>query len=238
VTCEDVRERLPEHLLGTLESDEDLVVRRHLRGCAACRAELEALAEGLTQFARAAHDRVPPEDLRGRVLTVLEEEWRDAPSPSRGKRWQALVAVAAALAVVVASLAWGVAANDRANVAAEDASSYVHLLELLGGREFRIGAIESEAGAQPVEGSAVLYDSHLDQSWAVVLVQAPGMHGTATATLEAGDGRTIEVGELEFADDGDAATWFVTSGTLSPYDRLTLWLPDGSVLASADIETA
>ena len=32
MTCDEVRELLPEHLLGTLEGPEDLEVRRHLRG--------------------------------------------------------------------------------------------------------------------------------------------------------------------------------------------------------------
>ena len=33
MTCDEVREVLPEHLLGTLDGPEDLEVRRHLRGC-------------------------------------------------------------------------------------------------------------------------------------------------------------------------------------------------------------
>ena len=37
MTCDEVRELLPEHLLGALEGPEDLEVRRHLRGCSTCR---------------------------------------------------------------------------------------------------------------------------------------------------------------------------------------------------------
>ncbi|MGZ4132829.1 MAG: zf-HC2 domain-containing protein, partial [Actinomycetota bacterium] len=63
MTCDEVRELLPEHLLGTLEGPEDLEVRRHLRACAGCRRELGALADGIDSFARAAHDRQPPDEL-------------------------------------------------------------------------------------------------------------------------------------------------------------------------------
>ena len=56
--CEEVRELLPEHLLGVLDPDAEQAMKRHLRGCAACRAELASLGEGLATFARAA--RVVP----------------------------------------------------------------------------------------------------------------------------------------------------------------------------------
>ena len=48
MTCDEVRELLPEHLLGTLEGPEDLEVRRHLRGCASCRDERMKLEEGVS----------------------------------------------------------------------------------------------------------------------------------------------------------------------------------------------
>ena len=58
-TCEEVRERLPEHVLGTLDEPHDLSVRRHLRGCAGCRREMAALGDGVAMFARAVHDSHP-----------------------------------------------------------------------------------------------------------------------------------------------------------------------------------
>ena len=80
MTCDEVRELLPEHLLGTLDGPEDLEVRRHLRGCAGCRTDMAGLSEGVEWFARAAHDREPPPELHDRVMTTLEQEWRDAGS--------------------------------------------------------------------------------------------------------------------------------------------------------------
>ena len=72
MTCDEVRELLPEHLLGTLEGPEDLEVRRHLRGCSACREERMKLEDGVATLSRAVHDREPPADLRGRILRTLE----------------------------------------------------------------------------------------------------------------------------------------------------------------------
>ena len=80
-TCDEVRERAAEHVLGTLSDDDDRIVRRHLRGCAACRSEVHDLSDGLGLFARAAHDREPPPELQDRVRAVLQEEWRDLDEP-------------------------------------------------------------------------------------------------------------------------------------------------------------
>jgi len=239
MTCDEVRELLPEHLLGTLEGPEDLEVRRHLRGCAGCRSEMTALADGVASFARAAHDRPPPDELHDRVITILEQEWQEAPDDSgRGSTWgRHSFAAAAAVLAIVAALAWGALQTHRANVASAAADSYHTLLTTLGGKEFRIGTLQPSSG-QPVDGSVVLYDSHWGQSWGVVLVRAPGMTGTAEVTLRAGDGRTVDVHPLEFQPDGDAATWIVTSSDLTDFDRVTIVAEDGTALASAAISVA
>ena len=241
MTCDEVRELLPEHLLGTLEGPEDLEVRRHLRGCAGCRIEMDALSEGVEWFARAAHDRPPPDDLRERVLTMLEQEWRDADAvrPDNGRaRWLGRAAVAV---VVAGLLAWSLTQTQRASVATADAESYRRVLTTLGGKEFRVGTLDSRM-THPFEGSVVLYDSHQGQSWGVVLVRAPGVSGTAEVTLSStggSDGRTtIDAGTLEFQPDGDAATWLVTSSDLTPFDQLTITAEDGTVLATAEIVAA
>ncbi|MGZ5298602.1 MAG: anti-sigma factor family protein [Actinomycetota bacterium] len=242
MTCDEVRELLPEHLLGTLDGPEDLEVRRHLRGCAGCRTEMTALSEGVEWFARAAHDRTPPPELHDRVVTILEQEWRDADAERPDMRRARWLGRAAALVVVVVTLGWGLSQTHRANVASADAESYHRVLSTLGGKEFRIGTLDPHV-THPFEGSVVLYDSHQGQSWGIVLVRAPGVTGTATVTLSttdrSGAGRTtIDAGRLEFQPDGDAATWLVTSSDLTPFDRVTITAEDGTVLATADIELA
>jgi hypothetical protein len=169
----------------------------------------------------------------------LEEERRDeGPAAARrGPRWATVAAAAAVLVILLVSIALAISARQRADLAQADASSYQRLLQTLGGKEFRIGEIRSTDRPE-VEGSVVLYDSHRGQSWGVVLIRAPGWSGTATATLDAPDGRAIEVGELEFADDGDAATWIVTGSSLEPYDHLVIVGSDGRTIAEASIDDA
>ena len=242
MTCDEVRELLPEYLLGTLDDPDDLEVRRHLRGCAGCRTEMTALSEGVEWFARAAHDRTPPPALRDRVKTTLEQDWRDADAERPDARRTRWLGRAAAVVAVAAALGWGLSQTHRANVASSDAQSYRAVLNTLGGKEFRIGTLDSHV-AHPFEGSVVLYDSHDGQSWGVVLVRAPGVAGKAIVTLSSSDGpaaggTTIDAGKLEFQPDGDAATWLVTSSDLTPFDRVTITAEDGTVLATADIESA
>ena len=240
MTCDEVRELLPEHLLGTLDGPEDLEVRRHLRGCAGCRADMTGLSEGVEWFARAAHDREPPPELHERVTTTLEQEWRDVESLRPDTRRSPWFARAAALVALVAAIGWGLSQTQRANVSVEDAESYRTVLATLGGKEFRVGTLDKHI-AHPLDGSVMLYDSHQGQSFGIVLVRAPGLSGTAKVTLSTGDGpgdMTIDAGTLEFQTDGDAATWLVTSSDLTPYDHLTVTADDGTVLATADITPA
>lgn len=236
MTCEAVQERLSEHLLGSMPEIDDAAVRRHLRGCAACRREAAALGEGLAAFALAAHDVSPPDDLRDRVLDAVRDDQRDtAASETPSWRRHALTGVAAGLSLaLVVSLAWGVGQARRADRSVADAHSYTGLLAILGGTGFRAARLEP-AGARTLEGSVVVYDSHEDQSWAVVFVRAPGQSGYATPTLHADDGRTVEVWPLEFDGQGDGAAWLVTSVNLEPFDHLTVTGEDGTLLATADI---
>ena len=41
------------------------------------------------------------------------------------------------------------------------------------------------------------------------------MEGTATATLHAPDGRTVDLWDLEFQPDGNGAAWLVTASDLA-----------------------
>jgi hypothetical protein len=245
VTCDEVREQLAEHLLGTLEPNTDAAVRAHLRGCAACRRDREALEEGVAVFARAAHEVPPPEDLRDRTLGVLDEEWETQPPSKRDARqpvprslagWLAAAAVLVLVAATVA-VAWGVSQDRRADRYEVLASRYDHLLEALGGRAVRLGVLDP-VGAEQLEGSVLLYDSNVGQSWGLVLVRAPGLEGEAGVTLSSPTGETIEMHSMMFDEGGHASTWLVTDLNLEPFDTVTVWQPRGHVLARAHVEPA
>jgi hypothetical protein len=246
VRCEDVRQLLTEHLLGSLDEPQQVGVRAHLRGCASCRDERAALEEGLDAFSRAAHDRQPPSGLRERVLSTMAEEWRDselaAPARRRsrgpaGRRVPLLAAAAAILVLVAAgSVAWGTGQAHRSDRVAEDAQSYRGLLAVLGGRDFRVGRLVPAAGTD-AGGRVVVYDGDPAagwSSWAVVIVRVPGGAGEATATLVAPDGKKILMRPLRFEAGGEASSWLVTRGDLKKYDRVAI-TSDGALLATATL---
>jgi hypothetical protein len=194
-------------------------------------------------FASAAHATDPPSGLQRRVLTVLQDEWADSPAPPRSPaRWLALAAV---LALLVGSLAWAglaqLTANRRSDDIAQararaarfehDATSYQEFLTALGGRDVRVATLRPGAGST-MHGSAVLYDSTRGQSWVVVLLQAPGGSGTVHIELVGPNGRTIDLHPTELAEDGDGATWMVTSADISTITTVRVTDESGRLVAS------
>lgn len=235
MTCDEIRDVLAEHLLGTLDPAEDDRVREHLRGCAPCRTEAAALAEGVGSFARASHDREPPPPLRDRVLRVLDEEWHTAAAASRSTRRLSPAAIVAA-AALVAALAWAGTATVIAHRNGIAAGKYESLLDVLGGDDVRVGELQA-AGSGSLEGSVVIYDSHVGQSWVLVLARAPGRSGVANVTMRTPAGETIDLHPMEFGGGGEASTWLVTPANLEGFEQVNVWDESG-VIASADVEHA
>ena len=239
-TCDDVRPQLPDFVLGSLDGDVDLDVRRHLRGCSACRRELEALSDGLEVFGAALERPAPPE-LRDRVSAVLDSEWKEHPAPvsraaSTPRPWR--VAVAATLALVVVAGLFGWWQLGRAGDATADANSYRTVLATLGGTGFRVGSLQP-ASDHPVEGSVVAYESSHDQSFVMVFVRTPELDGEGRLLVSRSDGTTWDPGlPLEFDGDGDAAVWWVTDRSVSSMTGLRITAPDGSALATAGLRSA
>jgi hypothetical protein len=234
MSCDAFLAQLPDYTLGTLSDADRAEVRRHLRGCASCRAESTALDEGMAMFASAAHAVEPPPELKDRVLGTLAEEWRDGPAKTLRKRpWYATpLALAAAVVALAGALAWGSVSQVRASRSAQDAASYREFLQALGGKDVRVATFRS-TGSTTLDGTAVLYDSDRGQSWGLVLVRAPGFAGELGVTLVSTSGRTIDLRPIEIDDDGEGATWLVTSTDISPFRTVRLTAPSGRVLATA-----
>jgi hypothetical protein len=236
VTCDETRDLLAEHLLGTLDEVTDARVRGHLRGCGGCRREMAALAEGIATFSRAAHEVQPPAELRERVLASVAEEWTDTAQAKTARRpvrrW---IASAAAAAAVVASLGWGVSQANLADHYETQAKKYTGFLDALGGKNVRVGVVRS-AGSEEISGSAVVYDSDVEQSWVLILVRAPGLTGDANVRLSSESGRTIELHPLEFSPGGDSSSWLVTPANLQAFDRVTITDATGRVIATANVQ--
>jgi hypothetical protein len=238
-TCDDVRTLLPDFVLGSTEKRDELDLRRHLRGCGACRRELDALREGLGVFASTLERTAPPE-LRDRVMSVLSEEWTEAIESPRSRepaprRW--LIAFAASIALALVAGAFGLIQLDRARDATKDATSFRTVLATLGGTGFKVGTLEP-ATETPVEGSVVAYESSKDQSFVVVFVRTPELKGKGSLLVSRSDGTTWDHGPIEFDGDGDAAVWWVTDRSIASMTGLTVTGPDGSMLATAGLRPA
>jgi hypothetical protein len=239
MTCDDVRAQLPDLVLGSLDEKDELGLRRHLRGCAACRRELDALHEGLGVFASTLQRPAPP-DLHDRVMDVLSDEWTEADGPARSRGpaprgWR--IALAASLVIAVVAGIFGLVQLGRAHDSAKDATSFRTVLATLGGTGFKVGALEASSDT-PVEGSVVAYESSKDQSFVVVFVRTPKLTGDGSLVVSRSDGTTWDPGPIEFDGDGDAAVWWVTDRSIAPMTGLTVTAPDGSPLATAGLRTA
>lgn len=236
MTCDKVRDQLAEHLLGTLDEVTDAAIRSHLRSCGSCRREMAAMAEGIVTFSRAAHEVEPPPELRDRVLGAVAEEWAETTETAKRRRpVRTWIASTAAAAAVIASLGWGMS---QANVASQyeaSATKYEAFLHALGGKNVRVGVIKPST-SQSVTGSAVVYESDVQQSWVLILVRAPGMTGEANVELSTDGGRTIDMHPLEFSAGGESSSWLVTSANLQSFDTVTITDGSGRVVATAAVQ--
>ncbi len=236
MSAEHVGEQLAEHLLGTLEGPEDLEVQRHLRGCASCRREMAALGDGVSTFARAAHEVDPPVELKELVLSVVDREWAEVPAaqPTRA-RAAAWLVWAAAIVAIAGSVAFGVHEHNRASRYELAAGKYSAFLDALGGENVRVGSLAPN-GTQAIQGSAVVYDSKVEQSWVLVLLRAPGMRGKANVVLSSPDGSRIPLHAVTFGPGGEGSTWLVTYASLKAFNRVTVTGASGAALASGTVE--
>lgn len=112
--CREVQAQLPGVVDGTLPWRRRRLVALHLRGCEACRAELErqrAVAAGLDELgeATAAMDEAPPEGLLDQLLEQAQRPGvrGRAAVPARGAVSGARPALSVALLIVGAAAGTG-----------------------------------------------------------------------------------------------------------------------------------
>lgn len=89
-----VADLLPAYLNGTLEAGEEHRVDEHLRGCAACRAELSSweVIRGAVDVSQSAVPAPSPTVLDGALARIAREEARPSPlAPRLSLAWQLLL---------------------------------------------------------------------------------------------------------------------------------------------------
>ncbi|HMC37577.1 MAG TPA: hypothetical protein VKK30_06880, partial [Actinomycetota bacterium] len=184
-------------------------------------------------FTGVAHAMEPPPDLKDKVMSVLAEEWKEAPAPRISIRhlgvrtWLAVAAVAVLLA---GALTWGGIAQTNASHFHTDALSYRQFLHALGGRDVRTATLSART-AQVIEGSAVLYDSDKGQSWILVMARAPGYSGQLEVSVSEPGGRTIALRPIDIGAEGEGSTWLVTAADISAFHTVRLSDQAGRLMA-------
>jgi len=131
--CAEIHPNLPAFVLGGLEPEEDVEVRRHLASCSDCRRELEELRKVNRALEAAPSPADPPRHLKDEILSQVrtaeersssnEEQQEDlaslrerqrsleAPRSERSKHLRIIlpsVAAAAVVAMVVLGVFFGV----------------------------------------------------------------------------------------------------------------------------------
>jgi len=109
MTHDELRKLVPIYALDALEGDEELEVQSHLEVCPICRDALDAHMRAAGNLALFVDPAPPPADLRRRLLEAVagsgQAEPADprpsvAPRPRRVVRWEQVVAVLSAAAVL------------------------------------------------------------------------------------------------------------------------------------------
>ena len=121
MTCEQIRDRLEEYVLGQLGTAERLEVERHLATCQECRAELATLEALLSRFPDAVADRALSASESEQILQQIHDQIydeneasvRQMAGASRWRGWLSPARVAAAIMLValVTSVGWSLRLN-------------------------------------------------------------------------------------------------------------------------------
>jgi DNA-binding beta-propeller fold protein YncE len=106
LSCDEVLEVLSADLDRETGDGEQTAAQRHLAGCADCRATLDTWA-GVTSAIKALPIIAPSARIDDAIYAIARTRTTRRPAPVRGIAARALVAVTAAFAIVIASLATG-----------------------------------------------------------------------------------------------------------------------------------
>jgi hypothetical protein len=108
VNCAAVRDRLPEHALGTLDAHDASGVDRHLQWCAACRKEDGELTRAAATLGFSVPPAEPDPSLQDRIVAAVQgRAQKGAVAHAPGRRGRLAVAAVAAAMLAVSGLGWG-----------------------------------------------------------------------------------------------------------------------------------
>lgn len=223
-----VEDLLPGYALGSLDNNEEATVQKHLRDCTDCARALGRHLEIAASLSLSAEEMTPPAGLKERIMeAATDSQVLSLPSRNRARgvsrvpRWNPLMAVAAAAAVVVIGLGgWNISLQQRlASTRSQLASNQVlH------------GELHSPAGSTVATVSYLAHDN-------LALVSFHGLTQPSSKVYELwvidATGHADPVST--FLPDGDGSKLVVVSRKLAQSDQLAVTEepPGGSRIPSS-----
>jgi len=192
--CEEIRAAAAELALGVLDGEERARVLEHARGCAACRAHLDALALVAQEILTAAPDHEPPPGFESRVLDAL------APARPAGARRRRRLLPAIAAAVALAAAGATVATLSATREERTLGERYRAVLATAGGKYLAARELRDAAGVK--RGVVFLYQGH--QPWLTVVLAADAPGERWRVGISTRDGAARELGGFDAAIAGPA----------------------------------
>lgn len=239
--CEKLREIGAELALGVLCGSERAEAVAHLDRCADCREYVRQLTLVGDRLIGLLPDSDPPPGFEARVVRRLAQQAtaQEGPGPVRasgrsprnfrGRARRArlrLAAVATTLAVAVGFTGWavGTAVQEVTATAPAITSEPMLMGDMIAASGRSVGEIYAHPGSP---------------GWIFMSVDLAGRRssytGTVACLLERADGSMVHVGN--FSVRGGRGDWGAGApGDLSAVLRARLTSPDGTVLATADLE--
>lgn len=216
---ETARELTAAYALDALDAPDEREFEAHLRRCASCREEVNALGDAAAGLAYGLPAPAPPPGLRDRVLAIPRED-RGTVVAFRRRR-EVVVTSAAALVAVAASIA-AVGFGLHARALGRDVAEQRSALSVLTDPRARQIAVPGTAGNVVVapDGKAALVVSGLAQAPSERTYQLWVIsNGTprSAGLFDAGDGRSVvPLRERVRAGDRVAVTVEPDGGSSAP----------------------
>jgi hypothetical protein len=217
MSCAEIKDLLPDHVVGSLSAMDSRRVDRHLTRCTRCREERMALEEAMTTVALALPPVDPPPNLGERIAArVVASAGRSG--SSRGVRALAAATMAAVL-VAVGALGWAMAERGQNDLARREQVQNVRqltkALEAVGARPYRADLLPARQERKGF-GSVAIYSATRVNDFILVGVVLPD-DNAPPYTVKAMDpnGRVLSRGTLSKTNNGDWVFYESTQANLS-----------------------
>jgi hypothetical protein len=224
IGCELARQDLAEMALGVLNGEERARVVAHVNICEECAQELERLCaavDGLTELVRVDS---PPEGFADRTVAAFGADRGERSRPTM-TRWRRPAWIAAAAAVIVIGLGFGVGEVVGSHHPTD------HVSKRPSTTQGASAALLSATHPASKIGKVVMTPG--SHAWVMLTMEVPPHTGTVTCRVRLSDGHELLVGH--FATGGEYTSWGVELPVpASSVHKLTVSDSKGKAVARAD----